>query len=168
MVECAFLALSAGLRESSDMDTSLPSNTVPAVRRIRGSYTTFIHAGGTLMESAIWGFLGAIIGATLTAFVALFNSHRQRRAEIDARVLSAAFGYATVEWRGHIDAPFKGGSGRVFPLVCYLFHAIEIARAANKGPLTIAELQRVDQATKDLLRDFCKLGLGNNRLEVEE
>lgn len=119
------------------------------------------------MEIAVLSLISAIAGAVIGAAVTLFNAHRQRRTEIDALVLSAAFGFAAVEWRGHIDVSIAKSRGAktiepVLPPVYYLFNAIEIARASNKGPLTAAEIERIRKTTHDLIGERRKLSVGGS------
>ncbi|WP_143757414.1 hypothetical protein [Burkholderia singularis] len=120
------------------------------------------HSPGIKLNSLATGLLGGIIGSAITALVALYNSHRQRRTEMDARVLGAAFEFAAIEWRGHIDKSISTGNGSVPPPDTFLVRAIEIARLAHTGKnITATDIQRINERSDKLTAELFALQHGS-------
>lgn len=110
------------------------------------------------ITAAVMGLVGTCVGALLTTGVTFFNAHRQRRSEIDARVVSAAFNFAALEWRGHFDGAMHSGRGAVLPPTVYLAHALSIARLVNENrEINVDDLVAIQLRSDKLAREFAKI-----------
>lgn len=113
------------------------------------------------LSAALIGLSGVLVGTVISQGVAWRIARQQRRAEIDARVLSAALVLAGQEWRGHLDVALNGGVPEdtgLEPLVLYLAFAVEFVRLVDTGaPLTAEAVHRINQQTHQLAAELAAL-----------
>jgi len=112
------------------------------------------------ITAAAMGLVGTFVGALLTTGVTLFNAHRQRRSEVDARVISAAFNFAALEWRGHLDEMMHSKKDIIFPPTVYLVHALGVANLVHKNKeININDLIALKSASDELARKLMEFEL---------
>ena len=112
------------------------------------------------LSVALIGLSGVLVGTVISQGVAWRIARQQRRAEIDARVLSAALMLAGQQWRGHLDVALNGGkaAGVLESLPIYLAFAVEFVRLVVSGaPLTADAIHRINQQTHQLAAELAAL-----------
>ncbi|PWI81971.1 hypothetical protein DEO48_00790 [Enterobacter sp. CGMCC 5087] len=93
----------------------------------------------------------AVISASVSGLLTLWNAHLQRRVEERKRIAEFAMKMAFSEWEAHTALMKQVGRGSVLPPEIYFYRYSLLLPLLDKGELTPEKMAEVDAAVQHMV-----------------